>query len=676
MARRSRKQEAPSTAAPRPESRSVGTVPRSAAWWHLLLLIAVTLAVYGNSLSNGFVSDDDFQILGNRLITDYHNLPKLFTTHVWAFAHQELTNYYRPLYTTFSMVEYYLFGYDPFLWHLANLGFHLSALVAAYFLMRALAGEELAIWAGLWFALHPIHVENVVWVAVLPDLLCGFAFFTGLLAYHRAREGRKPLLGYSLATLSFAMAVLLKETGMVFLGLLVAYDFFYRRESLRAILRGLARYLSFAAVLGIYVAMRLHALGKFAPASGMHFRLTPWELFLSAPVLFAQYVWKLVAPVNLNYYYVYHPVRALGWQTVVSVLLIAALVAAMFWLRSRQPLLSFCIAWFFVVMLPALSITNVGENVFTERYLYIPSFGFCIAGAWGWLRLREHVQTPAARQGVAAALVALFLFYAVQIVRRNPDWKDDLTLFSKTAQQSPDSGTTIANLGYIHFLHGHVDESIQFYHRALALNPERALTYNNLGNSYSAKGQLDEAIASLRRAVELKRDYNAAWMNLGLIYAKRQEWDRAMECYRKSLELKADFAEAWTALGLAQWAKGQATDAMASYRKALAANPEFAEAHINLASALSETGAVDEATEHLLAVLRLQPNGPHASIVHYNLGVNYERKQLWKAAQAEFERALSLNPGFPEARKKVEYFRARLPAEQPPQQPLSLPRRF
>ncbi|MBI3484152.1 MAG: tetratricopeptide repeat protein, partial [Acidobacteria bacterium] len=82
------------------------------------------------------------------------------------------------------------------------------------------------------------------------------------------------------------------------------------------------------------------------------------------------------------------------------------------------------------------------------------------------------------------------------------------------------------------------------------------------------------------------------------------------------------------------------------------------------------------AVEHLLAVLRLQPNGPHASIVHYNLGVNYERKQLWKAAQVEFERALALNPGFPEARKKVEYYRARLPAEQPPQQPLSLPRRF
>ncbi|MCL4523811.1 MAG: tetratricopeptide repeat protein [Acidobacteria bacterium] len=642
----------------------------------MLLLVAVTFAVYGNALGNGFVSDDDFQILGNRLITDYHNLPRLFTTHVWAFAHQQLTNYYRPLFTSFSMLEYYLFGFDPFLWHLANLGFHLAALLAAYFLIRTLAGEELAVWASLWFALHPIHVENVVWVAVLPDLLCGFAFFAGLLAYHGAREGRKPLLNFGLAALSFAVALFLKETGMVFPALLLAYEFFYRRESPRAILRGFARYLPFAAVFSFYLAMRLHALGKFAPAAGTYFKLTPWEMFCSVPVLFAQYAWKLIAPLNLNYYYVYHPVREFGWQTLVSFLLIAALVTAMFWLRSRQPLLSFCIAWFILVMLPALSISNVGENVFTERYLYIPSFGFCIAGAWGWLRLRQRAKSPAARNALFAALVVLFLLYSAQIVRRNPDWKDDLTLFTKTAQQSPDSGTTLANLGYIHFMHGHVDESIQLYHRALALNPERALTYNNLGNSLAAKGQFDEAIVNLRRAIELKPDYYSAWMNLGLVYAKRQEWDRAIECYQQSLALKSDFAEAWTALGLAQWAKVQPGDAIASYRKALAANPEYIEAHINLASALSETSAVDEAIEHLLAVLRLQPNGSHASIVHYNLGVNYERKQLWKSAQLEFERALTLNPGFPEARKKVEYYRTRLPAEQPPQQPLSLPRRF
>jgi tetratricopeptide (TPR) repeat protein len=670
MARRNRKQDTPSRTAP-PSARA----PRSAAWWHLLLLIALSFAVYGNSLSNGFVSDDDFQVLSNKLITDWHNLPQIFTTHVWAFAHQQLTNYYRPLYMSFYMAEYYLFGFDPFLWHLANLGFHLAALVAAYFLMRALASEALAFWAALWFALHPIHVENVVWIAVLPDLLCGCAMFAGLLAYHHAREGHKPLLQYSLASFCFAAAVFLKETGMVFPGLLLAYDYFYRRESPREILRGFARYLSFVAVFFLYLSMRLHALGSFAPATGTYFRLTPWEMFLSVPVLLVQYLGKLFLPIGLNYYYVYHPVRALGWQTIASLLVIAAMGAAMFRLRSRQPLVSFCIAWFFVVMAPALSISNVGENVFTERYLYIPSFGFCLVGAWGWQRLRERAPSPAARQAAMAALIALFLLYSAQIIRRNPDWKDDLTLFTKTSEQSPDSGTTIANLGYIHYLHGHVDESIRMYYRALELEPKRALTHNNLGNSLSAKGQFDEAIISLRRAIELKPDYYTAWLNLGLVYAKRQEWDRAIECYQKGLELKPDFAEAWTALGLAQWALKQSAEAMTSYRKALAANPDYIEAHINLASALSETGGVDEAIEHLLAVLRLQPNGPHAYIVHYNLGVNYERKQLWKAAQVEYERSLSMNPQFPEAQKKVAYFRSRFPAEQPAQ-PLSVPRSF
>jgi len=669
MARRSKRQQAPPRAAQPTPPR-----PRSALWWHLALLLAVTFAIYGNSLTNGFVSDDDFQVLGNKLITDYHNLPKIFTSNVWAFANSGMTNYFRPLHMVVYMAEFYLFGLDPFSWHFANLVFHALALVAAYFLVRALAGETLAFWAGLWFALHPIHVEAVIWVAVVTDLLCGLALFAGVFYYHRARTDARPYRFYALSVLAFFCGLLVKETAFVFPGLLLAYEFFYRRESPLAILRALVRYIPFAAVAAAYLALRLNALGRFAPASGMHFKLSLWEMFLSVPVLFAKYVWKLFVPLDLNYYYVYHPVRTLGWPVFTSLLLIAGLAAAMFWLRQWQPLLAFSLAWFFITLAPVLSIPNVGENVFTERYLYIPSLGFCVLGAWAWLEIRRRV--PATRQAVAGALALLFVFYAVQTVRRNPDWKDDMTLFTKTAEQSPESATTLSNLGYIHYLHGHVDRAIQFYRRSLELEPRRALTHNNLGNALSNKGQFDQAIVHLRKATELKTDYFGAWLNLGLVYAAQKGWDPAIESYQKALAIKSDFAEALTAMGLALWAKGQPADSIASYRKALAAKPDYIEAHINLASALSETGAPDEAVEHLQTVLRLRPGGPHASVVHFNLGINYERKQLWKAALVEYERALLLNPAFPEARKKVEYLRSRLPAESQPQPFSPLQRRF
>jgi tetratricopeptide (TPR) repeat protein len=642
----------------------VRPVPR---WgWHLLVLAALSLALYSGSLKNGFVSDDDFQVLGNPLITDPSNIPLLFTSNVWRFAEAETTNYYRPLHMLLYMAEYHLFGYSAFWWHFVNLLLHLAAVAAAYFLVRALGGEQLGFWAALWFALHPIHVEAVVWVAVVTDLLCGMFLFAGVISYHRARSGGRPALFHALTALAFFAALLVKETALVFPALLVAYEFFYRRESPGEILSGAVRYAPLGAVFAVYLAMRLNALGAFAPATGMHVRLSAWEAALSVPVLLAQYAWKLIAPVNLNYYYVFEPVRSMGAGALAGVAVTVGLLAAMFRLRRAQPLLAFSLAWFLLTLAPVLSIQNVGENVFTERYLYIPSLGFCVIAAWAWLRWRDSAADIFTRRASYAALAAVFVFYAAQTVRRIPDWRDDITLFSRTAEQSPHSATIQANLGYIQYLHGKLDLAIEHYRRSLALNDGRALTHNNLGNALAALGRHDEAIASLRRALELKPGYPSAWLNLGLVYAQKKEWDPAIECYRKALEQRPEFPEAHTALGLALWNKGEAARAIESYRRAVALKPAYVEARINLASALSETGSTDEAIEHLLAALRPNPLGPHASVIHFNLGVNYERKGRGEAALAEFERALLLNPNFAEARRRLELSRSRQPAAQSP----------
>jgi len=167
-------------------------------------------------------------------------------------------------------------------------------------------------------------------------------------------------------------------------------------------------------------------------------------------------------------------------------------------------------------------------------------------------------------------------------------------------------------------------------------------------------------VAAGRRAAYLEVVY--PWARAE---AQIQEQQRAILVTRGAILL---------AMGLAFWNQGQAQRAIESYRRAVALKPAYVEARINLASALSETGSTDEAIEHLLAALRPNPLGPHASVIHFNLGVNYERKGRGEAALAEFERALLLNPNFAEARRRLELSRARQPAAQAP--PLApLPRR-
>jgi len=278
-----------------------------------------------------------------------------------------------------------------------------------------------------------------------------------------------------------------------------------------------------------------------------------------------------------------------------------------------------------------LTVPNDGENVFTERYLYIPSLGFCVIATHGWLAARRRAASlqkgRVIRNALAAGLAALFLLYAVQTIRRNPDFRDDLTLFTRTAQQSANSATIQMNLGYIHWLHGRVDTAIEHYERSLQLDASRALTHNNLGNALTHKGQFERAEFHLKRATELRKNYRAAWLNLGLLYAAQKRWDDAIAAYRQAIEMRADFVEAWTAMGLALWSKGEAEPAIAAYRKAVELRPAYPEARINLGSALSETGRGDEAIGHFQAALHANPAGPHAGVIHFNLGVIYERKR-------------------------------------------------
>ena len=185
MSRRGKKKRA--QAAPQsPASQAATPVAArpawQATWFHLLLLAAVTLALYAGALRNGFVADDQLQILRNRWIVDFRSLAEVFANSVWAFDEKVVSNYYRPLHMVVYMAEYSLFGAHPAAWHAANLAFHLGALFAAYFLVRALAGASLAFWATLFFALHPVlpprplgrESAPVSWVG-RPGLLCRLA---------------------------------------------------------------------------------------------------------------------------------------------------------------------------------------------------------------------------------------------------------------------------------------------------------------------------------------------------------------------------------------------------------------------------------------------------------------------------------------------------------------------
>ena len=627
---------------------------------HLAILAAVSLALYADALRNGFVTDDTLQLQSNPLITNYHYIPKLFALNVWSFVRPTLNNYYRPLHMLFYMGEYYLFGLRPFPFHLVNLLLNVAAVFAAYFLVRALADEKLALWATLLFAFQPIHVETVVWIAALPELLCALCLFTGTRLYHQARSGVHPARNHGIATAVLFLGLFCKETTLVFPALLLAYEFLYRRESVRAICLGFRRFLPYLCALGVYIAIRFRVLGTFAPASA-HF--TGWQIFLTVPVLLCQYILKLLWPVNMNYYYYFTPQNTLGWKFMASVALIGVLVLAVFRMQKSQPLLSFALAWFFIIIAPALSISLVGVNVFTERYLYIPSLGLCIFAGWAWLQVTERASRRMTLTLAYPALALVLIFYSVLIVRRVPDWRTELRLYQKTVLQSPDSATVQSGLGIAYYEVGQYDLAIAPFERMLALQPTSSAPHLYLAVTLSALGDSQGATAHLRRAEELRKGDDSLWPLYAQTYANLKQWDRAIKYDRKEIEIEPQNPVLYTALGEALQANGQTEESIAAFRQAIQLDPGFLDASINLAITLAEEGNTDEAIRLLTAALRTNPDGQRADAAWFNLANVYAHKAQWSAAAGAYEHALELNPDLEVARQRLESVEAQQATE-------------
>lgn len=423
----------------------------------VFLAILVT-AGYLNILQNGFVWDDTKQILENTSIKPGAPWLPLFTSDVWAFTHPSrpsVNNYYRPLQTLTYKATAQFFGFSAPAFHAVNLILHLLAKLLTYFILYQLTRRVAhALSAAALFALHPIHTEAVAWASALPELGCAVFF---LLAYLQfllatrppAKESiqsletlfRRPWMCF-LSCVCFALALLWKEMAVTLPLVVASHVILFSPDhlSLRArTQRAFRATLPYWAVLAAYLLLRHYALG-FLYVSQRKWALSPSEYFLTVVDLIGKYWWKLLLPVHLNAYHMFYPVRSpLEPRVLVAILFCAAAVAAVAYSYRRVPLAGFAISWVFLTLVPVLDVRAVGRNVFAERYLYIPSVGFCALVVWlaarGIARLPNGWR-PWAGIGVLMTVMALFF---MQTIERNADWHDPFTFFSRTVQTSPNS---------------------------------------------------------------------------------------------------------------------------------------------------------------------------------------------------------------------------------------------
>jgi protein O-mannosyl-transferase len=565
-------------------------VPKRAAFRlerRTVLLVAALLACailpYLSILFNSFVYVDDLQIVQNPYVRSFQYLKEIFTANVWSFQGPTLTNYYRPMMTLGYLIDYKIFGLRPYGFHLVSLLLHALVVGLVFALTKRLTGDRgWAFVSGAFFALHPIHTESVAWIAGVTDLeltffyLITFGFFLAL-----ARPGGRssPRLLAGMAA-TFILALLSKEQAMTLPALATVYEHFYRDDrSETSASQKLARYGVLWLIGAAYLLLRVHLLGGLAPVEGFS-QITPLQTVLSAMALAGQYVWKLVWPVRLCAYYIFHPSTSpfdLHALAGLAVLLALAAVISVCW-RNRERnvrFASFAILWFLATLAPVLDAHWVGENVFTERYLYLPSVGVAWLVGLGAAKLWSRAGArPARRRALVLAGVTVGMLYAARIVIRDRDWNNDIVFYTRTLEFAPDPHLFL-NLGVALANRGRIDEAMAQYSEALRLKPDFPKAHVNLGVALAGQGRLNEAIAQLSEALRLQPDFPEARVNLGAALARQGRFDEAIAQYSEALRLKPDFLAARLNLGNALARQGRIDEAIAQYSELLRLRPDL-----------------------------------------------------------------------------------------------------
>ncbi len=551
--------------------------PAATRVWLALAAIGVgALLVYANSLANGFVWDDP--IILNRQLVVFRSIGDVIVPP--RGIPQFSPDYYRPLTVASYLLDRALGGGRPFAFHLSVVFAHAVAAVLVGLLGRQLFGSSVtamvgAFTAGALFAVHPVHTESVAWAAGRSDVLATCFLLAALVVHGRAPRSWK----VSGATGPLAAAALgAKENGIALLPLLLLRDLLPGPGGSapnRRLHDWVRSYTGPLVAVVVYLLLRRAAIGEFVGSA-------PGEVDVSdsLPQIVAAagvYVGKLLWPVGLNASIDQVPVGP-GQLALAGLLVAGAGTAALSWWRGRDSAPLFCLLWVAVTLIPSLAIVwKIPAAPIAERYLYLPSVGFCLLVGYGAMRAWAAWPTERMRAALAVALGIVLVAGTVSTVRRNRVWHDDVSLWEETASRSRISGMALRGLGTAYQQRGRLAEARSAFERALQRrNDPRGLQiiYNNLGtlamhdeDFASAQRYYEQALAANPRAADTLFNLGLAVLHGG--GRSRAAAERSIEYLERAQELNPYDPDIDAALGHSLAIVGDEERAIRHLRRAL-----------------------------------------------------------------------------------------------------------
>jgi len=594
-----------------------------------LLLVLTTVTVFWQVRNHEFINlDDSKYVTENRHVQNGLTLDSM----IWAFTTTQVANWH-PLTWLSHMLDCQLYGLNPKGHHLTNVFLHLLNTLLLFFILQRMTG---ALWrSGLvaaFFALHPLHVESVAWVAERKDVLSTLFWLLTMWGYIWYVE-RPRLTRYLLTLLAFTLGLMTKPMLVTMPCVLLLLDYWplkrfqlsqpggdtpattgIFKEQGVPFLRLLLEKTPFFALAAASSIVTFLAQRSGGAVSALD--VYPVKIRIAnALVSYVSYIGQMVWPRGLAVFYPHPGTHLPGWHAVGAGLLLACISIAVIRAARRHPYLAVGWLWYLGTLVPVIGLVQVGAQAMADRYTYVPLIGLFVIIAWSIpdLLAGNHYRKIVLSMAVGTVLLALTVSSWLQVQH----WKNNLTLFK----------------------------------HALKVTAKNYVAHDSLGNALAQQGKVEEAIDHYYEALKIKPNLVNLHNNLGVALLEQRKVKEAMSHYDIALRLNADYAETYNNFGVAWFTVGEFDKAIAHYHEALRLDPAYGKAHNNMGNALVEHGRFEEAILHYSKALETKVHYPEA---HNNLGVALAQQGKLNEAIVQFKEALLLKPDYTQARANLD----------------------
>ena len=594
-------------------AQSTGRPKISRRWLRLgicISLAVLTWVVFGQLLQYDFINyDDPRYVYENTNITNGLTIGGI----AWAFTHIHSMNWH-PLTTISHMLDCQLYGLKPGAHHFTNVLLHSIVAILLFLVLQQMTGGPSrtgSIWRSAFvaavFAIHPLRVESVAWIAERKDVLSGVFFMLTLLTY--IRYVRVPSIGHYLTVIfMFALGLMCKPMLVTLPFVLLVLDY-WPLKRVRSQRNLLALVVEKLPLVALSVVSSVVTFAAQRGAVGWTEQLPVLARINNAVVTYAAYMWQMLWPVNLAVFYPHPESRLPLWEIILCLLLLIGITAAAVVLRKARPYFITGWLWYVGMLVPVIGLVQVGWQGRADRYTYLPQIGLYIAITWGIADVTAAWRWQREILTAGTAIVVALLSWRASV--QTSYWRDSETLFT----------------------------------HALAVTSNNDVAENNLGIVYLQKGRLDAAISLLQAAVDLRADNSPAQENLAKALLQKGQVSEALLHYRKLLELQPDNMEVHNIVGTVLIQQGRISEAVEEWQKVLLIQPDNGNALSNLAwvfATCPDETLRDGAQAVQLAEQALRISGSRIPVLFRTLAAAYAEKGMFSQAIETAQRGVEL----------------------------------